>query len=87
MLLLYLKKNNQKCSGIIDNNVNYIDTDIKKKFSVSNIKILKNQKDFMILICNQDDQNAIQIKKQLIKNRIQLHIALGGDFSAPVHSK
>ncbi|SFD11583.1 TolC family protein [Pseudoalteromonas denitrificans] len=30
---------------------------------------------------------VIQIKNQLIKNRIQLHIALGGDFSATAHSK
>ena len=30
---------------------------------------------------------VIQIKNQLIKNRIQLHIALGGDFSASEQSK
>jgi len=30
---------------------------------------------------------VIQIKNQLIKNRIQLHIALGGDFSASDQSK
>ena len=65
MMFLYFKKKDYSCLGIIDNNVNFFDKKLIKKFKIKNIDILKKKNNSKILICNQDKQNVLNIKKQL----------------------
>ena len=65
MMFLYFKKRDYSCLGIIDNNANFFDKKLIKKFKIKNINILKNKTNIKILICNQDRQNVLNIKKQL----------------------